>query len=84
MIKQINETLVGVKFPTELKRTLTAYCDRNGIKIKSFIAKAVREKLHEMAEDAHDNAVVNERLKNPTFISEQEMKAYLRKRKIID
>jgi hypothetical protein len=75
------ETLLGIKISSELKMRVTNYCDRNGVKIKSFVAQAIKEKLISIAEDAADNALVDERLERPDFLSEGEMKKYLKKRR---
>jgi len=74
------ETLLGVKISTKLKEKVSNYCDRNGIKIKAFVAQAIREKLLEIAEELDDNATVDQRLEHPEFFSESEMKKYLNKR----
>lgn len=80
MIKP-KETLLGVKVPAELKEQVATFCDRNGVKIKYFVTQALREKLLEAAEDAYDNAIVDERLKTPEFVKEEAVKQYLQKRK---
>jgi len=74
------ETLLGIRIPTELKAKVANYCDRNGIKIKSFVAQAIRERLLVIAEDMVDNAMLDERLEHPEFLSEGDMKKYLKKR----
>ena len=74
------ETLLGVKISSKLKTKVSNYCGRNGIKIKAFVAQAIREKLLEIEEDMDDNVTVDKRLERPEFFSENEMKKYLKKR----
>jgi hypothetical protein len=80
MIKP-KEVILGIKVPTQLKDRVFDYCDRNGVKIKYFVAQAIQDKLFEIAEDNYDNAIVDGRLENPAFTAEKDMKQYLRKRK---
>ncbi len=74
------ETLLGVKISSKLKTKVSSYCDRNGIKIKAFVAQAIREKLLEIAEDMDGNVTVDKRLEHPEFFSESEIKKYLKGR----
>ncbi|MBI3616650.1 MAG: hypothetical protein HY210_00265 [Candidatus Omnitrophica bacterium] len=80
MIKP-KEVILGIKVPAQLKDRIFDYCDRNGVKIKYFVAQAIRGKLLEIAEDNYDNAIVDGRLENPAFTAEKNMKRYLQKRK---
>ena len=74
------ETLLGVKIPSKLKTRISDYCDRNGIKIKAFVAQAIEEKLLGIVEDMADNITLDQRLESPEFLDEKEMKKYLKKR----
>ena len=38
-------TLLNAEIPIELKRRLNEYCDREGLKIKAVVAKALDEYL---------------------------------------
>ncbi len=80
MIKP-REILLGVKVPGDLKEQVYTYCDRNGVKIKYFVAQALKDKLQEIAEDHYDNSVVTQRLENAEFVGEEKIQEYLRKRK---
>ncbi len=79
MIKT-KEVILGIKLPTNLKERISDYCDRNGVKIKYFVTQAIQEKLLKIAEDNYDNAIVDDRLKAPTFTGEEKMEEYFRKR----
>lgn len=74
------ETLLGVKIPSNLKTKISDYCDRNGIKIKAFVAQAIQEKLLMITEEMEDNKAVDERLEHSEFLSENEMEKYFKKR----
>jgi len=80
MIKP-KEVLLGVKVPSDLKKNVSIYCDRNGVKIKYFVTQAIKEKLIEYIEDDMDNAEADKRLKNPKFTTEEHLKKYIQKRK---
>ncbi len=80
MIKP-REILLGVKVPSDLKEQVYTYCDRNGVKIKYFVAQALKDKLLEIAEDHYDNSIVTKRLEDAEFIGEEKMREYLRERK---
>jgi len=74
--------LIGARVPVSLKEKLSKYCATNGVKINYFVTQAIKEKLEEIAEDNHDIAVAEERLRNPEFISQKDFNACLSKRKI--
>jgi predicted DNA-binding protein len=72
---------LGARIPLELKKRISAYCDRKGVKMQFFITEAVREKLTEIEQDALDNKIVDERAKSPRFTSKQDLEKYIQERK---
>ena len=72
---------LGARIPADLKRRISAYCDRNGVKLQFFITEAIQEKLTEIEQDELDNKIVDERLKNPQFTSKTELEKYIKNRK---
>ncbi|MBP9854514.1 MAG: hypothetical protein KBD53_06575 [Candidatus Omnitrophica bacterium] len=72
---------LGARIPAELKKKISAYCDRNGVKLQFFIMEAIQEKLSEIEQDEMDNKVIDERLKNPEFSSTNDLGKYLKGRK---
>jgi len=79
MIKS-NLVNLGARVPSDLKKILTDYCERNGIKMQFFVSQAISEKLAEAREDQEDVQAASERLKDATFAEEKEMSEYLKKR----
>ena len=74
--------LIGVRVPSRLQKTLSEYCLSHGVKINYFVAEAIKEKLDEILEERIDREMLEERLRNPQFISSEEFEKYLRKREI--
>ena len=72
---------LGARIPSDLKKRISDYCDRNGVKLQFFITEAIQEKLTEIAQDHFDKKVVDERLKNPKFTSHEELQKYVLARK---
>lgn len=72
---------LGARIPAELKKKISAYCDRNGIKLQFFIMEAIQEKLSEIEQDELDHKIADERLKNPEFSSADDLGKYLKSRK---
>ena len=80
MIKPRLVTL-GARIPSELKRMVSDYCDRNGIKVQFFITEAIREKLDDLGQDALDNTIVDQRQKSPQFTPKNNLTKYIQSRK---
>ena len=72
---------LGARIPSDLKKKVASYCDRNGIKLQFFIMEAIQSKLEELQQDTLDNAVAEERLKYPQFSTKEELSQYIAKRK---
>ena len=72
---------LGARIPANLKKKISAYCDRNGIKLQFFIMEAIQEKLSEIEQDELDSKIVEERLKNPEFSSAADLGKYIKGRK---
>ena len=72
---------LGARIPADLKRQISAYCDRKGIKMQFFITEAILEKLDEIAQDDLDQKIVDERLKNTQFTTQEDLDKYIQKRK---
>lgn len=71
----------GARIPADLKKKVSAYCDRKGIKLQFFIMEAIQEKLSELEQDEFDNKIIDERLKRPQFTSESDLEKYVKSRK---
>ena len=72
---------IGARIPADLKKIISEHCDKHGIKLQFFVTQAIRAKLLELKEDDFDNAVVDERLKDPQFTTKAELQNYIRARK---
>lgn len=83
MIKPAKISLVSIatRIPSDLKKAVSEYCNRNGIKMQFFLTEALRKGLLEMDEDTYDNAIIDQRRKKPEYVSEVEMDKYFEKRK---
>lgn len=73
--------LLGARVPGALKEKLSEYCTTHGIKMNYFVMKAIQEKLQETEEETQDLETAKERLKNPEFVSENELEKYVLTRK---
>ena len=72
---------IGARIPADLKNTISQHCDKHGMKMQFFVTQAIREKLMDLREDELDNAIVDDRLKNPKFTSMEDLQKYIRARK---
>ena len=72
---------LGARVPSELKRKISTYCDRNGIKLQFFVTEAIQDKLTDLEHDELDNKIVDERLKNPAFTAKEDLGQYIQRRK---
>ncbi len=72
---------LGARIPANLKRAVSDYCDRHGIKLQFFITEAIQEKLAEIDQEQLDNKIVDERLKNPQFTTKADLQKYIQRRK---
>ena len=72
---------LGARIPSDLKKKISAYCDRKGIKVQFFITEAIQEKLDEIEQDRLDSLLAQERLKNPQFTPKEDLRKYIQKRK---
>ncbi len=82
MASQNTQVLLGTRVPLPLKERLSRYCLSHGIKISYFVAEAIKERLLQISEDREDLLIVQDRLKDAKFISQQGMEKYLAKRNI--
>ena len=80
MIKP-NLVSLGARIPSDLKKIVTDYCDRNGIKVQFFVAETLRERLKELREEQLDVQEAQKRIKDAEFIGEEDLKAYVKRRK---
>ncbi len=71
---------VMARIPYDLKRKVSDYCLRKGIKLQFFIAEALEEKLTSIEEDAYDADLMDRRLKNPQLTTMDDLKNYLNQR----
>ena len=71
---------IGTRIPADLKKVLSRYCNRKGIKLQFFVTEALREKFIDMQQDEMDNAIVEERLKNSTFTDTTTLQKYIQAR----
>lgn len=72
---------LGARIPAQLKREISLYCDRHGIKLQFFVEEAIRQRLLELQQEKMDNAIVDERMKNPELSTMEEFKKYVEQRK---
>ena len=77
-----DQVMLGVRMPSALKGKLTGYCDQHGIKMNHLVAEAIREKLEELAEEAHDLATARARMADGQYLSGTALNVYLKKRGI--
>jgi len=80
MAGQNTQVLLGTRVPFILKEKLTRYCHENGIKMNHFISEAIKERLQEVSEDAEDLRIARDRLKDAKFISQEQMRKYVKER----
>ncbi len=72
---------ISTKIPIHLKKSLSDYCKRSGVTLQIVLTEAIQGRLNEAREEEHDNAIVNERLKNPQYSTKGEFLQYVTKRK---
>ena len=72
---------IGVRIPSDLKKSLSDYCNRSGTKLQFIVTEAIRQKLEEIREDSYDIALAEERLKNPDPTTIEDLKKYIQRRK---
>ncbi|MDI6738870.1 MAG: hypothetical protein QME74_00720 [Candidatus Edwardsbacteria bacterium] len=77
-----DQVLLGVRVSAALKGKLTGYCDQHGIKMNHLVAEAIREKLEELAEDAHDLSTARARMADGQYLAGTTLNGYLKKRGI--
>ena len=73
-------TNLGARIPSDLKRRISAYCDRNGVKLQFFVADAIAEKLADIEQDELDNKIADVRLKDPRLTPKSDLDKYLKSR----
>jgi hypothetical protein len=71
----------GTTIPTKLRDRMTRFCRSRGMKLTYFVAETLKTKLDQLAEDAADAAVVEERRKNAEYVPMTSFDAYLAKAK---
>ena len=79
MIKATDISL-GVRVSSKIKQSLDKYCHRTGVSRKHFVEQAIKEKLVEIMEDEQDSYLAQQRLNEPSFVSEKQIEAYFSKR----
>jgi hypothetical protein len=72
---------LGARIPSGLKKSVMAYCDSHGIKLRFFVAQALAEKLLEEQETVGDNATVDARLKGAQYVGAGDLAKYAASRK---
>ncbi len=71
---------LGARIPADLKKKVSSYCDRKGVKLQFFITQAIAEKLSDIDEDEFDKKILEERLKNSQLTSIAQLSKYVKSR----
>jgi len=76
-------TLVGLgaRIPEDLKKRVSTYCDRHGIKMQFFVTQALQDHLAELEEDVVDNTIIDGRIGAAQFTDSSELEKYVQSRK---
>lgn len=71
---------LGARIPADLKKKVSNYCDRKGVKLQFFITEAIAEKLAEIEQDELDKKISEERSLNPQYTPLAELGKYIKNR----
>lgn len=80
-MSETNLVSLGARIPVDLKKRVDDYCDQHGVKMRFFVVQALKEKLFEIQQMAHENDIVDERLKTAKFTSKEALAKYVAVRK---